>query len=89
MEIEIEDVTRFEVVGRLQREVERLRGEENTLMEERERRGDRIVGLRAVRSLPHPSAEPHTVPPRWPVRERISSGCLIERSCVLTDHYFG
>jgi hypothetical protein len=25
------------------------------------------------------------VPSRWPVRKRISSGCLIERPCALTD----
>ena len=26
-----------------------------------------------------------SVPSRWPVRKSIPSGCLIERSCVLTD----
>jgi len=38
-----------------------------------------------VRSLPHPSAESHTVPSRWPVRKGISSGCLIEQLYALTD----
>ena len=32
-----------------------------------------------------PSAGPHTVPPWWPAQRGISSRCLAERSCALTD----
>ena len=48
------DAARFEVVGHLRREVKRLRGEEETLVEECERRGDRIAELeREIERMRH------------------------------------